>query len=470
MKKIVLLFWLLLFAPSVWAVPNLVNYQGVLTQPNGTVINGQVSLQLSLYSAASGGSPLWQETQTVDVSQGIFNVQLGAATPLTLPFDAPYFLGVKVGSDQEMQPRQPLTSVPYALRANIADTVPDQTVTAAKLGEVCVDGEILRFNAQENAWQCSASEASSSFFTTHGVVGVLTIGGVTGPGPVPNDGSQLLPYENIIVHDFSAEIYVSNGNTVVETMNFLCDPTIKAPTIFGKLLQGSTIPTITLWLPDNTGTFVEFIDIQEAVIVSQTPVAPMRSGDANLIQYSIIGNRYLISGDYFNFANSILVNVEEHTNEGGCSFEHDFVLERGLSSPIPGDQIDSFTTEVANPAPRPSGGSPGRAIFNTINITSTANEHSICLIGDAVKSQHFQELTISTPSPITPTHVESEIILNDAIIESYSLFLDSQGVLKQQFSINFNAITTSSTIYDPETGQAVGTSEFGWDVAANAPL
>lgn len=464
---------ILLLVSAAHAVPRTINYQGVLTQPNGTVINGQVSLQLSLYTAASGGTPLWQETQTVDVSQGLFDVQLGAVTPLTLPFDAPYFLGVKAGSDQEMQPRQPLTSVPYALRASVADTVPDQAVTAAKLGETCVDGEILRFNAHENVWQCSASDASDSFFTTHGVVGVLTIDGVTGAGPVvPHDGSELLPYENIIVHDFHVDIVAVDGShPVIYPITFLCDPTIKAPTIFSKLLQGSVIPRITLWLPDNTGAFVEFIEIQGAVIISQTPIAPTRLGDENLIQYSIVGSRYQFSGDYFNSGDSILVNVEEQTNEGGCAFEHDFVLERGLSSPIPGDPIDSFTAGVSIPTPDPNSGGPtGRPTFNTINITSTANEHSICLVGDAVKYQHILELTLSTPSPIDPTQVESEIALNDAMIESYSLSLDSQGVLKQQFSVNFSAITTSSTIYDPDTGEALGTSEYGWDLDTNAPL
>jgi len=453
-----------------YAAPNLINYQGVLTQPNGTVVTGPVSLQLSLYNVVSGGTPLWQETQTVAIAQGLFNVQLGSVTPLTLPFNVPYFLGVKAGSDQEMQPRQQLTSVPYALRANIADTIPDQAVTAAKLGEACGDGEILRFNAQENAWECSTSEASNSFFTTHGVVGVLTIDGVTGSGPVPNDGSELLPYENIIVHDFSVEISVSE-RVIVNPITFLCDPTIKAPTIFSKLLQGSVIPTVTLWLPDNTGTFVEFIDIQEAVVVSQTPVAPMRPGDANLIQYSIVGNRYRIKGDYLNSTDSVLIDVIEHTYEGSCSMEeHDFVLERGFSSPLPGQPIDSFTAEVSVSSSSSGGGASGRPVFSTINITSTANEHSLCLIGAAVKSQHFSELTISTPSPITPTHVESDINLNDGIIESYSLFLDSQGVLKQRFSINFGAITASSTIYDPDTGETLGTSEYGWDLEANGPL
>jgi hypothetical protein len=36
-------------------------------------------------------------------------------TPIGLPFDVPYFLGIAAGGDAEMAPRQPLASVPYAL-------------------------------------------------------------------------------------------------------------------------------------------------------------------------------------------------------------------------------------------------------------------------------------------------------------------------------------------------------------------
>jgi hypothetical protein len=76
----------------------------------------------SLYSVATGESPIWNETQNVTVINGVYSVNLGDVTPISLPFDLPYYLGVKVGEDPEMTPRSPLTSVGYAFRAKVADS------------------------------------------------------------------------------------------------------------------------------------------------------------------------------------------------------------------------------------------------------------------------------------------------------------------------------------------------------------
>ena len=104
--------------PGYSEVPRTINYQGYLTDSSGNPIDGSVSIIFSLYDVSRSGTVLWSQTQVVVVNQGIYNVVLGGGTaskPITLPFDKPYYLGVKVGSDSEMDPRQPLTSVPYAL-------------------------------------------------------------------------------------------------------------------------------------------------------------------------------------------------------------------------------------------------------------------------------------------------------------------------------------------------------------------
>ena len=57
------------------------------------------------------------------VAGGVYSVNLGSVNPInpaTVPFDAQYYLGVKVGTDPEMTPRNPLTAVPYAFTANYA--------------------------------------------------------------------------------------------------------------------------------------------------------------------------------------------------------------------------------------------------------------------------------------------------------------------------------------------------------------
>jgi hypothetical protein len=93
------------------------SYQGVLTDGSGiSVADGDYSLTFALYTDPSGGTALWTEVQpTVSVARGVFSVTLGSLTPLNLPFDQEYWLGVSVGSDPELEPRTRLTASPYAL-------------------------------------------------------------------------------------------------------------------------------------------------------------------------------------------------------------------------------------------------------------------------------------------------------------------------------------------------------------------
>jgi len=95
------------------------NYQGVLTDSDGTVVpDGSYALTFRIYNVASGGSPLWEETiPSVQVNGGIFNAVLGQYVQLNLDFDVPYWLGVSVNGEAELAPRISLTASPYSLNA-----------------------------------------------------------------------------------------------------------------------------------------------------------------------------------------------------------------------------------------------------------------------------------------------------------------------------------------------------------------
>ena len=116
---------LLLSALNCWAVPPEINYQGKLTDTNGDpVTETSVQMQFGVYEAASGGSALWSESQTVNIHEGVFNVRLGSVTPFLIGlFGGERFLGITVGAGTEMTPRHPLVSVPYALAADDAATL-----------------------------------------------------------------------------------------------------------------------------------------------------------------------------------------------------------------------------------------------------------------------------------------------------------------------------------------------------------
>lgn len=80
-------------------------------------MNGTVSIVFRLYNAATGGTLLWEETQSVQVTTGFYSVALGSVTPFNLPFDQQYFLELEVNSDGPMTPRYALASSPYTLNA-----------------------------------------------------------------------------------------------------------------------------------------------------------------------------------------------------------------------------------------------------------------------------------------------------------------------------------------------------------------
>lgn len=130
-------------------------YQGRLADASGNPLTDTLNMSFRLYPAAAGGTALWTEQWTgpngVQVSDGLFNVMLGSLTPIprdVIAQNSNLFLGITVGTDDEMGPRVQLGSVPFAVQAL---TVPDGSITAAKLnlndgltvnGNLAVNGEI----------------------------------------------------------------------------------------------------------------------------------------------------------------------------------------------------------------------------------------------------------------------------------------------------------------------------------------
>lgn len=102
-------------------VPELMSFQGMLSDSNNTPLTGTYSVQFSIYNSETDGSHIWSETQSVDVNDGLFSVLLGAVNPVTADVFSKgtslRYLGIKIGSDDEMTPRQRIASVGYAFAA-----------------------------------------------------------------------------------------------------------------------------------------------------------------------------------------------------------------------------------------------------------------------------------------------------------------------------------------------------------------
>jgi hypothetical protein len=106
------------------AGPQLVNYQGILTDGGGTPITVATNVDFRIYDDPVAGNLLWSETQSVTPdANGLFNVILGSAG---MPIPDSAFAGgawftMEIAPDPEMTPRQELTSVPFSFRTRTVD-------------------------------------------------------------------------------------------------------------------------------------------------------------------------------------------------------------------------------------------------------------------------------------------------------------------------------------------------------------
>lgn len=160
---------LLALAGPASAVPPFLSEQGRLFSDTGTPIDVATDIRFAIYNTKTGGTALWSETQTsVPISDGYFSAVLGETT--ALPDDlfeggaGALYLGVKVGADSEMSPRQPIVSVPYAI---VAQRVVN------KAGDPVID--------DDGTWKGSPT----------GLVGPTGPAGATGPkGDTGNTGPK----------------------------------------------------------------------------------------------------------------------------------------------------------------------------------------------------------------------------------------------------------------------------------------
>lgn len=122
MKRILFLLSTLIvihFSTSLMAqIPRVINYQGMLLDSDGQPVpERDYKITFNLYD--DGDNLLWSEVHTnVYIGGGMFHVLLGTVNPLDIPFDIPYFLGIQVGNDPELQPRMMLTSAAYSFNTD----------------------------------------------------------------------------------------------------------------------------------------------------------------------------------------------------------------------------------------------------------------------------------------------------------------------------------------------------------------
>jgi len=131
MKRIIILLIalaLMHFSSSLMAqIPRVINYQGMLLDSGEQPVpEGDYKITFNLYD--DGNNLLWSEVHNnVYIGGGMFHVLLGTINPLNIPFNIPYFLGIQVENDPELQPRMKMTSAAYSFNADNVGGIPAST-------------------------------------------------------------------------------------------------------------------------------------------------------------------------------------------------------------------------------------------------------------------------------------------------------------------------------------------------------
>jgi len=162
---------------------DLIHFQGRFTNAGGAPFTGNHTLVVSVYSVPTGGTALWQETQTATAANGVMSLLLGSVTPMPANlFDGTdRYLGVKADLDPEMTPRQLIASTPYAKRAGIAGDVPGANITP---NTVTINGTPVINSLGE--WIGSPTGLQGPTGPT-GPIGPTGVAGAQGPQGDPGD-------------------------------------------------------------------------------------------------------------------------------------------------------------------------------------------------------------------------------------------------------------------------------------------
>jgi hypothetical protein len=151
------------------SVPRLVNLSGEYRPADGSSPLPLETVTLRIYSQASGGVPLWQETQTVAVDRfGLYNVVLGATQRDGIPqnifssSDAQW-LTVSFARDGSVEgARTRLTSVPIALRAADAETLGGLPASAYQLAIPTTSGGATSADVRAAVAGTSGNDAAAT--------------------------------------------------------------------------------------------------------------------------------------------------------------------------------------------------------------------------------------------------------------------------------------------------------------------
>ena len=141
MKKLIFvsILFSLLSAQAAWA-QKTITIRGVATDSKGVpILDGDKTITFNVYDSPDANSPLWSEQQIVVLKDGMFTASLGGVNPLDLDSEKKYWLGMKIGDEEEMTPRMQLNIAGENATASVSGQTSSKTTAGPGGSNVGLD-------------------------------------------------------------------------------------------------------------------------------------------------------------------------------------------------------------------------------------------------------------------------------------------------------------------------------------------
>jgi len=135
MKNLYLIIFLFIGIAASAQSPEKMSYQAVIRDANGAILKNQnVTIQFTVIQPSTPGTPVYQEFHRPTTNtNGLVSIYIGTGTVSSGNFSTvdwssgPYFLQTEIdttgGFNYVISSTTELVSVPYALHANVADSL-----------------------------------------------------------------------------------------------------------------------------------------------------------------------------------------------------------------------------------------------------------------------------------------------------------------------------------------------------------
>lgn len=193
-------------APSV--VSRSIPIQGRLTNASGAPLNGYYDITMTIYDDPTAGTARCTDTDSVLATDGLFSTHMEFCEATDINGDALY-LGIKVGSDPEMIPRQSIYPVPYAFTVVPGAVMSDTVMNHPTINNSTINDPVINRPFINNGTFKGIVKGDTSYLHVPGIAGAwedeTAVAGIKlfrfGNGRAkltpPPGGINLEPYYNI---------------------------------------------------------------------------------------------------------------------------------------------------------------------------------------------------------------------------------------------------------------------------------